>query len=99
MLLLPVPHADPGPPRPGVVHLPAPATHTRMATACPLPGLTNLVALEVGVLDDAEQVAERVAHGRHLDAAADVFHRLMNLGPQPREAGQLRCGVRNAPVR
>ena len=61
--------------------------------------LTDLVALEVGVLDDAEQVAERVAHGRDLDAAADVFHRFMDLCPQARQAGKLRRRVRDASVR
>src|SRR5262249_56513612 len=90
------------PGRPGLTRPPSshsPPRRTReWPQLAPLPVLTDLVALEVGVLDDAEPVAERVAHRRHLDAAADVFHRLVDLCPQRFEAGQLRRRVRDAPV-
>src|SRR5262249_35668137 len=59
--------------------------------------LTHVGKLEVRILDDAEEVTERIAHGGDLDAAADILDRLLNDGAQSREPRQLGRGVGNAP--
>src|SRR5713226_8587477 len=59
--------------------------------------LPHLAELEVRVLDDAEQVAERIPYRRHLDAAAHVLHGLVDLGSQGRQAGQLSRGIWDPP--
>src|SRR4051794_13360667 len=54
--------------------------------------------LEVGVLDDPEEIAERVQHGGDLDAAADVLNAAVLASAELQETGVRRLGVRHSPV-
>src|SRR5262245_50445962 len=54
--------------------------------------------LEVRVLDDAEEIAERVAHAADLDPLADVLERRVRLGAGGEQALHRGAGVLNTPV-
>src|SRR5215210_2642225 len=54
--------------------------------------------LEMGILDDPQDVAERVEHGGDADAAAHVLHALVLPRAQAEEPRQGRVRVGHAPV-
>src|SRR4029453_11253091 len=64
---------------------------SRCASAC-------LARLEVRVLDDADEVPERVAHRRDADASADVLKPGVHLRANPLKLRQRLLGVLDAPV-
>jgi hypothetical protein len=53
--------------------------------------------LEVWILDDADNVAERIEDGCHLDPAADIFHRRMRFGPALDQSLVSRLRIGDAP--
>src|SRR5476649_2517129 len=60
--------------------------------------LARVLDLEERVLDDAEDVAERVGDGADLDALSDVLHLLVHLRIERHEPRHFLRGVRHAPV-